>query len=197
MPFRKELLQLSPQYLSFLVLLAFLISMLWKAYCIVIVWRCYKFLTLRKQALRNTVHYILPGEGGDRLPEPDYSSLLPDYEAACASAMKQPPPPSYAAAMASQLPAYPGDPHVNVITTVQNETSVASNDTDIDNNNVEDNPENAATGGAANNPDVQPATPLQTMPTDGRKEVEDKEENKEDGAQEDAAAVATVVGNKN
>lgn len=29
------------------------------------------------------------------MPEPDYSSLLPDYETACAQAMKQTPPPSY------------------------------------------------------------------------------------------------------
>lgn len=107
LPYRKELLQLSPQYLSLLVLATFLVSMLWKAYCISIVWRCYKYLTLRQQAMRSTVHYILPGEGSERGPEPDYSTLLPDYEQACASAMKQAPPPSYQAAMEGHPPAYP------------------------------------------------------------------------------------------
>lgn len=57
--------------------------------------------------MRSTVHYILPGEGTERIPEPDYSTLLPDYEAACASAMKQAPPPSYQAAMENQPPTYP------------------------------------------------------------------------------------------
>lgn len=37
----------------------------------------------------------MPGEAGERQPEPDYSSLLPDYDTACAQAMKQTPPPSY------------------------------------------------------------------------------------------------------
>lgn len=100
LPWRRELLQLSPQCLSLLVLIVFLGSMLMKAYCIGIVWRCYKFLTFRQQAMRSSIHYIMPGE--ERQPEPDYSSLLPDYEAACAQAMKQTPPPSYQAAMAAQ-----------------------------------------------------------------------------------------------
>lgn len=115
LPYQKQILELSPQYLSLLILLLFLISMLWKAYCVSIVWRCYKYLTLRQQQTcrgGSTVHYILPGNGSlgpDGLtgigggPDhhrsgPDYSSLLPDYEAACAASammMKQPPPPSY------------------------------------------------------------------------------------------------------
>lgn len=111
MPLRRELLQLSPQWLSLVVITSFFLCMTWKAYCISIVWRCYKYLTLRQQA-SHSVHYILPGDGAERAPEPDYSSLLPDYEAACASAMKQPPPPSYQAAMAAQLPSYPEAIHV-------------------------------------------------------------------------------------
>lgn len=155
LPFRKELLQLSPQYLSLIVLIAFLISMLWKAYCIGIVWRCYKFLTLRKQAMRSTVHYILPGEGSDRLPEPDYSSLLPDYEAACASVMKQPPPPSYAVAMACQPPAYANTqviaeipPHTEFATTYPTlpETEQTEPATAEGNNNVEQHPQGNVTG---------------------------------------------------
>lgn len=68
--------------------------------------------------MRSTVHYILPGEGSERAPEPDYSTLLPDYEAACASAMKQAPPPSYQAAMEGQPPAYPD---VTVIDMIPND----------------------------------------------------------------------------
>lgn len=67
--------------------------------------------------MRSTVHYIIP-EGTDRLPEPDYSSLLPDYESAvCASIMKQAPPPSYQAAMEGQQPpTYPEAVHVVTVT---------------------------------------------------------------------------------
>lgn len=86
-----------------------------QAYCIGIVWRCYKYLTLRQQAMRSTVHYILPGEGGERLPEPDYSSLLRDQEAAAfATAMKQTPPPSYQDIMDDQPPPYPSSVHVHI-----------------------------------------------------------------------------------
>ncbi|XP_017768415.1 PREDICTED: lysosomal-associated transmembrane protein 4B isoform X2 [Nicrophorus vespilloides] len=99
LPYRRQLLQLSPHYLSLIVVAAFFVTMLWKAYCISIVWRCYKYLTYYQQTTRSTVHYIMPVDRVERVPEPDYSSLLPDYDAACASAMKQPPPPSYQAAM--------------------------------------------------------------------------------------------------
>lgn len=100
-PFRSYLLQLSPQCLSFIVLMIFLASMVLKAYTINIVWRCYKYLTLRQQAIRTSIHYIMPSDiPTERIPpmEPDYSSLLPDYEAAC----KQMPPPSYQAAVEAQ-----------------------------------------------------------------------------------------------
>lgn len=87
-------------------------ALVFQAYCIGIVWRCYKYLTLRQQAMRSTVHYILPGggEGGERIPEPDYSSLLRDQEAAAFSGvlLKQMPPPSYQDIMLNdQPPPYP------------------------------------------------------------------------------------------
>ncbi|KAJ8943527.1 hypothetical protein NQ318_023037 [Aromia moschata] len=91
LPFRHELLQLSPQVLSLIVLTAFLLSMLWKAYWISVVWRCYKYLTLRQQTMRNTIHYILP-EGSDRTNEPDYPSFFRDHEAGFGTAFKQTPP---------------------------------------------------------------------------------------------------------
>lgn len=78
-----------------------------QAYCVSIVWRCYKYLTLRQQAMRSTVHYILPADGTERIPEPDYSSLLRDQEAAYNHAMKQTPPPSYQDIMDDQPPPYP------------------------------------------------------------------------------------------
>lgn len=64
--------------------------------------------------MRSTVHYILPGEGSERLPEPDYSSLLRDQEAAFSSAMKQTPPPSYQDIMNDQPPPYPASVQVVV-----------------------------------------------------------------------------------
>ncbi|KAK9752579.1 Golgi 4-transmembrane spanning transporter [Popillia japonica] len=119
LPYRKELLQMSPQYLFLLLLTIFLASMLWKAYCISIVWRCYKYLTLRQENARSTVHYILRGEVAERAPDPEF--LLPDYEAACAS-FKQPPPPSYQVAVEQPAPpAYPeataGNPRFGFIIT--------------------------------------------------------------------------------
>lgn len=97
--------------------------------------------------MRSTIHYIMPG-GEDRRrhipgaqPEPDYSSLLPDYEAACAQAMKQTPPPSYQVAMA------------NVITVQANPTSPVSASATA----VVDMPVAAAAGPAVGNvvPDVE------------------------------------------
>ncbi|XP_044735373.1 lysosomal-associated transmembrane protein 4A isoform X2 [Chrysoperla carnea] len=130
LPFRNYLLQLSPQCLSLVVLFAFVLSMVIKAYCIGIVWRCYKYLTLRQQALRSAIHYIMPGDiPTDRMPpmEPDYSSLLPDYEAAC----KQTPPPSYQAAVAAQA---------EILSTAVGATGVGESQTTT---NIESNQETA------------------------------------------------------
>ncbi|XP_066261436.1 lysosomal-associated transmembrane protein 4B [Euwallacea similis] len=106
MPFHQELLSLSPQTLSLLVLLSFLVSMIWKAYWIGVVWRCYKYLTLKKQATHNTIHYILPNDGLDR-SEPDYAAMFRDNEAALFGPMKQTAPPSYQDVMDDQPPPYP------------------------------------------------------------------------------------------
>lgn len=63
--------------------------------------------------MRSTVHYILPCDGAERVPEPDYSSLLRDQEAAAFShAMKQTPPPSYQDIMDDQPPPYPASVQV-------------------------------------------------------------------------------------
>lgn len=106
LPWREELLEMSPQSLSILVLVVFLSVVLLKAYAIGIVWRCYKFLTLQRQNLTSMLPYIIPdvsgtNGGADRRLERDYSSLLPDYDEAIAQSMKQAPPPSYQVAMFS------------------------------------------------------------------------------------------------
>lgn len=71
----------------------------------------------------------MPGEAGERQPEPDYSSLLPDYDTACAQALKQTPPPSYQAAMAVQQPSATPSSVIDInaapITTVVTTTVVA------------------------------------------------------------------------
>lgn len=88
-PFQNELLRMSPQCLSLLVLFTFMLAMLVKAYFIGVVWSCYKYLSLRLLASQRTIHYI----------DPDVQTLLPDYE----TAIKKfpPPPPSYAIATAT------------------------------------------------------------------------------------------------
>lgn len=102
-PWRDQLLELSPQTLSIVVLVAFITVVMLKAYAIGIVWRCYKFLTLQRQTLATMLPYLIPDVNGT-LPsggrmERDYSSLLPDYEEAIAQSLKQAPPPSYSMAM--------------------------------------------------------------------------------------------------
>ncbi|XP_053610059.1 lysosomal-associated transmembrane protein 4A isoform X2 [Plodia interpunctella] len=111
-PWRAELLQLPAPALALVVLSAFLLAVLLKAYCINIVWRCYKYLTMRAHALHSMTPFVIsesivapapPYSAPAPAPAPDYSSLLPDYE----EAVKQTPPPSYRAAtlMATSDPA--------------------------------------------------------------------------------------------
>jgi lysosomal-associated transmembrane protein len=99
MPWRDELLKLSPQTLSVVVLVAFTVVVLLKAYAIGIIWRCYKYLTIRQHNLRTLMPYIIP-EITNMQQERVYSSLLPDYE----EAIKAQPPPSYQVAMATSTP---------------------------------------------------------------------------------------------
>ncbi|XP_072949302.1 lysosomal-associated transmembrane protein 4A isoform X2 [Epargyreus clarus] len=106
-PWRAELLQLPAPALALIVLSVFLAAVLIKGYCISVVWRCYKYLTMRAHSLQNLTPFVISGEGVVGAPyvppAPDYSSLLPDYE----EAVKQTPPPSYRAAtlMANAEPA--------------------------------------------------------------------------------------------
>lgn len=60
LPWRDELLKMSPQLLSVYVLLVFLTVVLLKAYAIGIVWRCYKYLTMRQHNIRSMLPYIIP-----------------------------------------------------------------------------------------------------------------------------------------
>ncbi|XP_059052061.1 lysosomal-associated transmembrane protein 4A isoform X2 [Achroia grisella] len=110
-PWRDQLLRLPAPALALVVLSAFLFAVLLKGYCINVVWRCYKYLTMRAHALQSLTPFVISGEGAlsaapycaaPPAPAP-YSSLLPDYE----EAVKQTPPPSYRAAtlMASADPA--------------------------------------------------------------------------------------------
>lgn len=97
LPWRDELLKMSPQLLSVVVLLVFLTVVMLKAYAIGIVWRCYKYLTMRQHNMRSMLPYIIPEISARQ--ERDYNTLLPDYEEAIAQSMKQPPPPYCQVAM--------------------------------------------------------------------------------------------------
>lgn len=127
LPWRDELLKISPQLLSVVVLLVFVTVVLLKAYAIGIIWRCYKYLTMRQHNVRSMLPYIIPEISNRqvgfikftayfllngrkcnfyikiRKQERDYSTLLPDYEEAIAQGMKQPPPPYYQVALKNQI----------------------------------------------------------------------------------------------
>ncbi|CAG9786777.1 unnamed protein product [Diatraea saccharalis] len=110
-PWRAQLLQLPAPALALVVVSAFLVAVLLKAYCINVVWRCYKYLTMRTHALQSLTPFVISSEGVvsaapapppyvSPAPAPDYSNLLPDYE----EAVKQTPPPSYRAATLMTTP---------------------------------------------------------------------------------------------
>jgi lysosomal-associated transmembrane protein len=125
LPWREELLKLSPQTLSIFGLIAFVLIVLLKAYAIGIIWRCYKYLTMRQHNLRTMLPYIIPDVTHLR-QERDYSSLLPDYDEAIAQSLKQPPPPSYQVAMSNSTPV---PIFVNTIPLPPDETSPAHRST--------------------------------------------------------------------
>ncbi|CAG9102528.1 unnamed protein product [Plutella xylostella] len=99
-PWRAELLRLPAPALAMVVLSAFMAAVLLKGYCISIVWRCYKYLTMRVHMRESLTPFVISSEGvvsrapPAPSPAPDYSTLLPDYD----EAVKQTPPPSYHAA---------------------------------------------------------------------------------------------------
>lgn len=107
-PLRNELLAMDPQCLSLLILAGILLMLMAKAYFISIVWSCYKFLTMRAEAVLerdNCISGIVDGQNLLEIPSSMCSpgSDLPDY----ATAMTDPrfakkpiypvPPPPYAA----------------------------------------------------------------------------------------------------
>lgn len=73
-----------------------------KAYSIGIIWRCYRYLTIRQYDLRSVLPYIIPYVPTNR--ERDLSTLLPNYDDVIAQNMKQAPPPSYQVAMSNADP---------------------------------------------------------------------------------------------
>lgn len=104
LPWKEELVKLSPRTLSVLVLIGFILFIFVKAYALGIVWRCYKFLTFRQYNIRSMLPYIIPDTPDT--PEPtnirqqrDDNALLPDYDEAVTQRNKQAPPPSYMNAM--------------------------------------------------------------------------------------------------
>uniref|UniRef100_A0A0K8TP39 Putative lysosomal-associated transmembrane protein 4a n=1 Tax=Tabanus bromius TaxID=304241 RepID=A0A0K8TP39_TABBR len=153
LPWREKLLQLSPDALVTVVLIAFVSIVLLKAYAIGIVWRCYKYLTIRQH--RSMLPYIIPHVSSTTTrQERDYSTLLPDYEEAIAQSMKQVPPPSYQAAMSNLQAqesnsgnASPAHNNNNTNTNNNNDTSVTPTA----------NPSNAAAAVATPSTTTEPA----------------------------------------
>ncbi|KAG8235267.1 hypothetical protein J437_LFUL014267 [Ladona fulva] len=89
-PLGAQLRQLNPQCLSILLVLTFLLAMTLKAYFIGVVWRCYKYLSLRRVAQLRMIPFIdAPGERlgaavatDSPLSYQEALLLLPDYETA-------------------------------------------------------------------------------------------------------------------
>ncbi|KAH8277605.1 hypothetical protein KR018_001957 [Drosophila ironensis] len=107
LPWREKLLELPPEELVVVVLVVFVCIVFLKAYCIGIVWRCYKYLTLRQQHVRTLFPFLEPPTGVHSVggafggEERAYSTLLPNYDEAIAQYLKQAPPPSYQVAMSN------------------------------------------------------------------------------------------------
>lgn len=57
LPYQKQLLQLDPQLLSLLTLLAIIGAIALKAYVISVIWNCYKYLMLRNTVIRGVIAY--------------------------------------------------------------------------------------------------------------------------------------------
>lgn len=111
-PFQQQLLAMNTKCLTFFAMLIFISTLMAKAYCISIVWRCYKYLMLKAQVGRSVLQYL----GGVSSGPVDQESQtlvrgqdLPDYDTAMAdpqyrkklSGMFPEPPPSYDMAMAA------------------------------------------------------------------------------------------------
>lgn len=110
LPWREKLLELPPEELVVVVLVFVVCIVFLKAYCIGIVWRCYKYLMLRQQHMRSLLPCVfpemgvqsgIPGAAGFGAEERGYSTLLPNYDEAIAQYLKQAPPPSYQVAMSN------------------------------------------------------------------------------------------------
>lgn len=124
---RQDLLrQINPQYVSLIILVAFLVSMVWKAYWIGVVWRCYRYLNLRLHTLHNTIHYIVPGDTIDRSTI-DSGDYFRDQEAALGTPLKQTPPPSYQDVMEEQPPPYASNINISLIQDGANELRLNTN----------------------------------------------------------------------
>ncbi|KAL5287254.1 LAPTM4A.2 family protein [Megaselia abdita] len=152
LPWREKLLELSPRALITVVLITFAALVFLKAYSIGIIWRCYRYLTIRQYDLRSVLPYIIPYVPTNR--ERDLSTLLPNYDDVIAQNMKQAPPPSYQVAMSNVDPTEQqetiADPpsYNNLQSAVPDESP---DDPQSDNNNSEEHENNNDHNSSNNN----------------------------------------------
>ncbi|XP_076045516.1 uncharacterized protein LOC143027758 isoform X2 [Oratosquilla oratoria] len=110
-PFQQQLLSMNGKCLTFFVMLIFITTLMAKAYCISIVWRCYKYLILQAQAGRSVLRYLSGVTGpvdqesqtlvmGQDLPDYDTAVADPQYRKKLSGLFPEPPP-SYDMAMAA------------------------------------------------------------------------------------------------
>lgn len=172
LPWREKLLELSPEELVLVVLIVFVCIVFLKAYAIGIVWRCYKYLSLRQQSMRTLLPLGIPDLTSNNLgaEERAYSTLLPNYDEAVAQYMKQAPPPSYQVAMSNyqtqeEQNNLPGSVVVGAEQEEDNNNDTSNNNNTVHiNNNTppmrrnENTEEMGAVGGGTANVDATTAT---------------------------------------
>lgn len=101
LPWRRKLLELAPNNLVLLVVIAFACIIAIKAYVIGIVWRCYKYL-----ALQYNMRTLMPCVIHDESPNENsvqalHTSILPNYDEAMSNYVKQVAPPPYNVAISN------------------------------------------------------------------------------------------------
>ncbi|XP_055836544.1 lysosomal-associated transmembrane protein 4B [Episyrphus balteatus] len=102
LPWREKLLELSPNSLILLVFVTFVSIVFIKAYAIGIVWRCYKYLTLRQHTMGSLMPCVMHDVSANMdVGEAAYTTILPNYDEAIAQYIKQVPPPSYQVAISN------------------------------------------------------------------------------------------------
>lgn len=76
LPFREQLLTLSPNMLTCVLMVAFTLTVILKAYVISIVWLCYKYLVMRQHTMHSMLPYIIPDVSPRQVGYAKYNAVV-------------------------------------------------------------------------------------------------------------------------